>query len=1112
MQERRWLLAASVILLLGLGLTFAAELPALRDTRTGLKHGAVVDLGTVESSRALLPVFAAIYPDPADRRLAAEHLYIHIVRARHGRVLPLPLRNVGQLNTAALAVPVRRAEAGGAAFRERLAQARAEHGMEVTHVSLLGGASDLRAVKPKLIARSPETYAWLFGGLTLLYFAGFYGLHLYWCRCRFAGDPVLLPVVHLLTGLGLVLMFGLPDPLRDTVLAQGFVAGVLAGCGLMGLASRMDFQHRLWRRQTGLWLLLGIGTAAGLYVAGSGPTGSDARVNLLLPVVGSVQPVELIKLFLVLFLAGFFARRWAFLRGLQQRAGLPRLLHRLDLPRYRDLVPAAVGVGMALGTFYLLRDMGPALVVACTFLALYGIARHRWPAVAAGFAAIAGMFAYVYRDRSVPMVADRIAMLLSPWENFATGGEHLAHAYWAMAAGGVAGQGFGAGSPAYVPAAHTDMVLAALAEEAGLLGLLAVAVLYGVLLHRAFHIALRASGTYSLFLCLGIGLLLLFQIVLIAGGVLGLLPLSGVVTPFLSFGKSSMAVNGLLVGMLMSVSAREGDDVQVVAQMQDFRQPVRCVSAVAVLLAGVFLVKAAYVQLVSAEAWTIRPALVVRGSGERAFTYNPRLYDARRRIPRGTIYDRNGIPLATSRWEEVESFRATYDTLGADVAVLDRQDVRYYPFGSLTFYLLGDVRTRVKWGAGNSLYAEHAYLSHLRGYDNLPESVEKPQTEGGPVAAVVRYNYAELAALVRFGSDSPRVRALLRRDRDLYLTVDVRLQQRVARILAERVPEGRTASVVVLDAATGDVLASVTHPLPEAAFADPTAAHRNADLFDRGFGQGAKPPGSTFKLVTAMAALNRDSLAATRVYRVRAGDRYARRGEPTGWVGMQRALMASSNVYFAALAKEVAGADALLQLVDAFGFTIGHPGLDLRQRRALLEAPDNLRQVGFGQGPLVGSPLQVARVAAAIANDGRLPAVQWVRGPAATRQPPQQVTSPAHARRLGRYLRDVVAGREGTARQLRVCPVPIAGKTGTAEERKAVLQNGRRVVQMVDHAWFTGFAPYTAPDAVPAPWRIAFAVLVEEGGHGGRVAAPIAGAVVEAAADLGIISSPSPRP
>src|SRR5690606_1096017 len=187
-------------------------------------------------------------------------------------------------------------------------------------------AAALRAVKPRLVVRGPAAFAWLGAGLAALYLAAFWAVHLYWHRRRFAGDPALLPVVHLLTGLGLVVMFRIPDPLRDTVLAQGFVGGVAVACGLTAVVSRLDFQHRFWRRRTYLWLLLGVGTAVALYVAGSGPTGSDARVNLRVPGLGSVQPVELIKLFLVLFLAGYFGKNWVFLRELQQREGVPRWL------------------------------------------------------------------------------------------------------------------------------------------------------------------------------------------------------------------------------------------------------------------------------------------------------------------------------------------------------------------------------------------------------------------------------------------------------------------------------------------------------------------------------------------------------------------------------------------------------------------------------------------------------------------------------------------------------------------------------------------------------------------------------------------------------------------
>ena len=157
-------------------------------------------------------------------------------------------------------------------------------------------------------------------------------------------DAVLLPIVHLLTGIALMLMFSLPDPLRDIMRAQGFVVGVASGCLLMAAVSQVDFQQKLWRKHTFLWLGLGVLMAVLLYLYGAGPTGSDAKVNLYVPFIGSVQPVELIKLCLVFFLAGYFARNWSFLRELRQRKGLPRFLKKIEIPqRTRSTEAAARG-------------------------------------------------------------------------------------------------------------------------------------------------------------------------------------------------------------------------------------------------------------------------------------------------------------------------------------------------------------------------------------------------------------------------------------------------------------------------------------------------------------------------------------------------------------------------------------------------------------------------------------------------------------------------------------------------------------------------------------------------------------------------------------------------
>ena len=196
--------------------------------------------------------------------------------------------------------------------------------------------------------------------------------------------------------------------------------------------------------------------------------------------------------------------------------------------------------------------------------------------------------------------------------------------------------------------------------------------------------------------------------------------------------------------------------------------------------------------------------------------------------------------------------------------------------------------------------------------------------------------------------------------------------------------------------------------------------------------------------------------------------------------------------------------------LEAFGFRVGDASLNTKQKRALLRAPDDLRQAGFGQGPVTACPLQVALLAATIANRGLQPEIRWVQDAARPRAPGQYMIVPHHAETLAGFMRRVVTDRGGTARSLRESRIPIAGKTGTAEEVQYVERQGRRVRTRVDHAWFAGFAPYEAPGTEGGIPKIAVAVLVEGGGAGGQVAAPIARAIIEAAAVLGLIDDNRP--
>ena len=164
----------------------------------------------------------------------------------------------------------------------------------------------------------------------------------------------------------------------------------------------------------------------------------------------------------------------------ETRASLTRLTSRVDIPPVEYTLPALVSVALSLAFFFLQKDLGPALVFACLFLVLYGMARRSALVPVAGLALMGGglLFGYVV---GVPhTVRERVSMWLSPWDNVVHGGDQLAHSLWAFATGGVSGTGIGLGDPQIVPAAHTDLILSALGEEWGFLGVAAVFALFGL--------------------------------------------------------------------------------------------------------------------------------------------------------------------------------------------------------------------------------------------------------------------------------------------------------------------------------------------------------------------------------------------------------------------------------------------------------------------------------------------------------------------------------------------------------------------------------------------------------------------------------------------------------
>src|ERR671938_1963718 len=252
-------------------------------------------------------------------------------------------------------------------------------------------------------------------------------------------------------------------------------------------------------------------------VFGSDPNGSGARLWL---VVGPLnfQPMELVKLLLVVFLAGYLEEY----RELLAMAG--RRIGRLHLPPLPYLAPILIMVGAALVLFWLQKDLGPALLFSTVLLAMLYVASGRGSYVVLGLALL--VLGGALADRLFGHVHTRVAIWLDPWSNRETVGYQLVQALYALGSGGVFGAGLDMGSPRYIPAVHTDFVIAAIGEELGLAGSLAVVCLFVVLIQRGLGVAVAARSGFSALLATGLTAVLALQALIILAGNLELIPLT----------------------------------------------------------------------------------------------------------------------------------------------------------------------------------------------------------------------------------------------------------------------------------------------------------------------------------------------------------------------------------------------------------------------------------------------------------------------------------------------------------------------------------------------------------------------------------------------------------
>jgi cell division protein FtsW (lipid II flippase) len=1033
------LAGASVLAILAIALAYAGIAQPSRH---------VIDLNSVQGASALEPALAVVFADHVERQAVAQELFRFVSQSREQNG---NLPNVGAL-----------------------ARARVQKGTDGATVPLLT-SSQLAELKPLLSVRTQDAFRNQVIFYVVLYVLGFHVVAMVWRLRGVHTDPLLLVIAHVLTAIGAAALLARPDPLRDAFLLGRYTEGILIGLALMAGVSLIKFNTAAFFELSYLPLLGAFTLSIVLLLFGSGPAGSSAKVNL-----GPVQPIEAIRLLLALFLAGYFARRWELLRSVRETSIRKlRVPSWLDVPRMEYVLPVAAGIAASLFFFFLQKDLGPALYTCCVFFAVYAVARGRAALAIAGLAVLALAFSAAHLFHLSQTLVDRVAMWRSPWDNTAAGGDQIAHAMWAMSTGGLSGTGLGLGDTRYLPAGHTDLILAAIGEEQGAIGLLLVATLYALLVWRGFRIGRLARSDYGFFMAITMTLFLIVPALIMASGIVGAAPLTGVVTPFLSYGGSAMVTNFVALGVLASIYA----DRRSRTDVAPFRAPLRALSAVLGTVAIVLIAVAMDVQVIRGNDFVVRPQLGVQADGGRRFAYNPRVLDIVRQIPRGTIYDRSGLPLASDSPEAIAKARETYRRMGIAVGDVCRAGERCYPLGGASFHLLGDARSRLNWSAPNTSYAERDAENALRGFDD----------HATIVAGALRRDYSELVPLLR-GEETTA--DFLKRPRDVRLTIDGALQARTASIVASYAARSAgKGAAVVLDADTGDVLASVSYPWPEDFPLGPSVTdgeRRTEPLLDRAR-YGLYPPGSTFKLVTAAAALRKHDgvhtsvFACSRLSDGRVGAKIPGWGRPVrddvlnshphGNIDLRDGLVRSCNAYFAQLALKL-GPEPLAAAASQLGIALTRPGDGLARVRATLP------QIGYGQGDVLATPLRMARVAAAIAANGRLPQTRVIARHDNQPGASETFLDPDSARLLARYMREAVL--TGTGRSLREHPMRIAGKTGTAE-----------VANKPSHSWFVGFAPYGS-----SAGRIAFAIIIENAGYGSVNAAPAAGEIVTAAGTL----------
>ena len=360
-------------------------------------------------------------------------------------------------------------------------------------------------------------------------------------------DQVMLPVVALLNAVGLVVIYRLDLAERPGYgpLAERQMLWSLVGVGLMVLTLIVIRDHKSLSRYSYLLGLVGLILLALPLVWPQPPGYEEARIWLWLGPF-SIQPGEFSKILLLIFFAQLLAQK----RALFTVAG-KRFLG-MTFPRLRDLAPILMVWAIAILIMGISNDFGPALLLFATVLGMvyFATGRASWLFIGVGLVAVGGYAVYQVSSK----IQERVSNFIDPFADFDGIGNQPANALIGLSWGGITGTGLGYGHPELVPVAHSDYILAAIGEELGFVGIAAVLSLFAVFITRGFRTAMQARDSYGKLLASGLALTIVIQIFVVAGGVSAMMPMTGLTTPFMSAGGSSVMANYILLGLLLRIS------------------------------------------------------------------------------------------------------------------------------------------------------------------------------------------------------------------------------------------------------------------------------------------------------------------------------------------------------------------------------------------------------------------------------------------------------------------------------------------------------------------------------------------------------------------------------